>query len=585
MFSFAIATLCLSKVQASDFANAASLWRQFEMPVPPRDAVLVLVKRLDQPKSNPAFAYLDHWNKHSGPIYVGGWRVSGADYDVERTSPYGSREPFDQRIAPTGHFLESSLVSTTIQSVILGRDDVANVIFGQIQPPKDWSETGWIGVPNDRSLTAYCAFLIATNLVNQYLEGKVGDQIILNKLRKLRETGLIVAPNVSDPRDLTNLISELESSMLPSNSEPGTPQFAVDDLVHFRKPYKKRYGWPQFDQGNLPKRIAEQGIDVTPNLAAEMNRHRLTRTFYNNHVLSTAELSLDLVLAIAKGDLGTWTDERFALEWYEAKKAGKVEEWLMDRVSRMSGAYPSDKSALDAIAYVHPRLLGLALQKARDEGLLPSQAEGFIEIAALSSREKRELVLQVVDTFDIEEAADAINTVEPYSRETYDDLIMRFLDPSVPQFDVYCTEIFPLLNGTKNSRVWHQAEIALFGASPERRIMMLQAMLFKYSWRAGGVDRPRVLAILTKCFDDPAMVNWMNYGFHTPTIPSLHGLISVGRVAVASAAVLMNIYNGDMSKLTENDWAEIRQKLDRHDYSPLRRPKLLRGIQAIPVGN
>ena len=567
MISLVIAANILAG-QDADFMSAVALWQEFRMPVPSRKASFVLVKRIGSKDQRYSPALLDNRDGGHKSLYIGGYQIDPAGYLVSEQKWSSLFDSFAQVEAPTNYFTENALVSTAVQAIQIGHSEFANATISQISVVPDWRKSSWIGIPKDGTLTSQCGFLIATHLVNEYLESRAPTSEVIRKLKLLDEYGLVVPGPYAHPRGLSAVINDFEATEKPSASPAGSSQRVVDDLVNYPGPQVTRYEIRLQKLSVLPASVSRLGLDAVVPLANELEKHRLTRIFRSDYakIVSVEEIARDLLLEIAKGDLGDWTDKETALAWLEAKKAGRVDAWLLGNLTNRRDKSVDQENFLRAIATRHSYLLDEAAQIVKMDRQGIASMGDIVEMTNWSSARKRDLIVEVTDIDDLEWGASSLQVVHKYSQEAFNRLMLKLLAQANSEKSYYIQEIFPYLHGTDNPEVWARATQVIRNAEQRSRMTMIEYVRVYPQYLVKRPNMQRVLDLFRSFFDDSTAISRRVMAFDGPELYTLPEIVSVGKVAIANAAYLTNIYRGNFQKLSETDWLKIRRKIEINDF-------------------
>ena len=170
IFSLILGRSDLDKLPSDDFDRAAYLWKEFGMPVPSLTARPVMVKLEDQ--TGKEFAFLDNIVGEYAYLNSGTRRISGKrnDFQIDLLNYQ------DKIVLPRSYnyshrgFPENTATAGAIQSVLLGHREFAKSLYDANKVAFNfYFYVDSIAATVDDSLSAQCALLILTHIVNDFL--------------------------------------------------------------------------------------------------------------------------------------------------------------------------------------------------------------------------------------------------------------------------------------------------------------------------------------------------------------------------------------------------------------------------------
>lgn len=236
----------------------------------------------------------------------------------------------------------------------------------------------------------------------------------------------------ADPRFQTAenraLVRDLELTLAPRTSKPGTVEALIDDLTEDpgswfpQNTWRVRPWWDEPLPDGLYWKIVEKGFDAVPALLAHLDDRRLTRDewpdgrtrqWHKTRVFSVVGELLEQLSggALHRRETGM-VDPDAAREWWaKAQKLGE-ERWVLDRVLT---------SPYDDESYVGPNYVLLRVARVKYPGRLPAvyraafrkpepEVSAAVALELLASRVPRK---QIAEVF-LEGTADK----DPEHRET-----------------------------------------------------------------------------------------------------------------------------------------------------------------------
>lgn len=320
---------------------------RLELPLPPPDAQLVRIRRKHVDRDHP-----------DGPqvsfSYILGFRLppSAPGKDSRYFVGHGRLGPewFDsstvERAEPTLDALhrvsmgDEKLLCFAIHCKIRGWIDLANAAYTQSR--HQYAE---IAEMNKQPIPSLIVELRDSSL--GYWASRIHEPGYDRKaiLKKLKEK-YAEEPSLLSPQDEL-LLRQLELTVAPRKSTPGTIEALIDDLTEY---WVDTYGlsdeltWKKWkEKGEEPYwKLAELGFDAVPTLIDHLTDDRLTRTQsegFNNfwpYTLTVGHLCSRLLSDLSARKLWNWElrgdriDPKVASEWFgEARKIGE-EKWLVD---------------------------------------------------------------------------------------------------------------------------------------------------------------------------------------------------------------------------------------------------------------
>lgn len=317
--------LLTPRIADPNLAAATKLWRDCGLPVPPAQSRPASIRYGE----GAALGYVDP----QGRVYFGS-RVFAPGHFGSRLKIVSWKDPVPKDLPPVllgwNRFLESSRISGTVQAALLGREAYALSIPPSVR--NDFNDGGWFGAPVDRTIQAHTAMFIATALINRIVDPStslmpsVGWSYVRDKLKVIDRSKLVQKGDWTHSGTVSEVIAAIESTMQQRVSKPGTLQNAVDNLTHCRSADES--GDLSYSQDSYVVIVRSYGLDAVPALAKELATLRLTRHFWHgrnlasSQLISTSFIAGQLLLELAKGDLGSASGkltEELVMKWYRDK--------------------------------------------------------------------------------------------------------------------------------------------------------------------------------------------------------------------------------------------------------------------------
>ena len=320
---------------------------RLELPLPPPDAPLVRILRRHVDRDHPdgpqvSFSYVLGFSlpptaPGKDPRYfVGHGRLGPEWFD---SSTVERAEPTSEALLLVSMGGEK-LLCFAIHCKIRGWIDLANAAYTQSR--RQYVE---IAEMNSKPRPSLIVELRDSSL--GYWASRIHEPDSDRKaiLKRLREK-YAEEPSLLSQRD-EFLLRQLELTVAPRMSKPGTIEALIDDLTEY---WVDTYGlsdeltWKKWkEKGEEPYwKLAELGFDAVPALIEHLNDDRLSRTFsrgLNNfwpYTLTVGHLCSRLLVDLSARELHNWElrgdrlDPKQARDWFaKAQKIGE-EKWLVE---------------------------------------------------------------------------------------------------------------------------------------------------------------------------------------------------------------------------------------------------------------
>ena len=294
------------------------------------------------------------------------------------------------------HFLENLRLSDALALAEKGKFIEAKAKFREAQKTNEsvLIYTRWLGKPAKATMESFTAMLIYTHISNQYI-GQAPVEKTIRLLKNLQKTNLI-KPFREDRRysSIYKFIAELRVCAVKTGKE-GSVDDAIDGVknISLRRP-------SELMEAPQSQKVLAFGLSAIEPLVDALESTRLTRTmiFVDEgppQLIEEHWYVRDLIVEIADHDLGegNWLTKQLVLEWLDAKRKNRVEEWLMSIVVVKNSANENygNPSAFEAIVAKYPKLLKKAFQMLADAKADPYSALQCLEKAKISESEKEVL--------------------------------------------------------------------------------------------------------------------------------------------------------------------------------------------------
>lgn len=563
----------------ADFKLAATLWREFNLPVPPIGSVPVIANK----GREKVIAFQDSKTRS---LYIGSRIVKPYGYWVQRLGWKLPPTNVASLAGPLNKFRENPMISVAVQSYLLGRADYSSSLASRIEVPKTAWESSWIACVKDNSLSSHTALLAAVKLMNSHCETGSNTATTLEKVKALHKYRLLIPGEFSDPRGLQKLIADLEVTVNQQHKKQTQPERLIDAQIERTQPYQGSYARRPRFKSELPTELLKLGMEAVPALIEETKTQRLTRVFRRSEmsgwceIVSSAEIARDTIVAISGGEVSEYEDPLIYAEWMEAKKEGRVPDWLLGRVVGGPQFQGINFDATNALIRSHPKLLPKALLKLRKAGSPPEALRMLLDSVKGSKKETQSLATSIAQSQKVEDAYGSLAILYKYNRNEFDAMLIKFL--SVPMAhdeergnadESYYCELAQFVHGTNNSRAWDQLEWAVKAGDP-----MIRANLLLYLSLGGRpIQKPanvkRTINIARKYFEDvsrPPYVE-MPFGMHANWTLTKADDPTVGDIAIATVAYVTGVWTHPYDRLSKAEWAAVKKKVLAGDYTPFTR--------------
>jgi hypothetical protein len=299
-------------------------YKRLGLPLPPENAELVLIKqrpgmcdelgfRVPRPKFGGAESYL-----------IGTSSVIRADV-VERINDRTALEGIDW------HWSAANLLCLVAQSRIRGRNEFAERLYARIRKTSSCTRAG---------VAEMWGPMVYEEWRSRLWRPESNREEILRYLKEA------VPYRNADIRDL-------ELTLAPRKSKPGTVEFLIDDLTDYwngSHGFLKSVGTPaaEWERGEEAYlKLAEIGFDAVPALLEHLKDPRFTRYKTNpdftdprqrDFAVRVGHVTSWLLYDLSGGQVGyeaesnSMTDPKDAREWWERAQKFGEEKWLMNLV-------------------------------------------------------------------------------------------------------------------------------------------------------------------------------------------------------------------------------------------------------------
>ena len=577
IFSLILGRSDLDKLPSDDFDRAAYLWKEFGMPVPSLTARPVMVKLEDQ--TGKEFAFLDNIVGEYAYLNSGTRRISGKrnDFQIDVLNYQ------DKIVLPRSYnyshrgFPENTATAGAIQSVLLGHREFAKSLYDANKVAFNfYFYVDSIAATVDDSLSAQCALLILTHIVNDFLTPGSNAKTALQKLSQLNTYRLLKNSGQYPWWGPNSIVKALTETASISPTKAGCAQDAVDGLTEISRDPSKY--WNYFSLKETPQYInaLRFGLEAVEPLAKELDEKRLTRLYepisgnsppglYPVHLVAN-----QLLKSIANGDLGeSQVLKRDVVEsWIAAKRADSVDAWLLGRLTKPGyHRLDSNGQTWDAIVHAHPKLIREALKIIHDKDIDQTYALYWIDNSTLSTKEKHDLVIYASDSHFIVQLRGGLEYVRQYDQTAFDNFVLRILDQCPRHLDENYADISSWVGTTNNEHIWKRLEEVIGKADVLLRSCLLKTLGRAYSSNEGKSYVTRGIPILRKYFDDDSRIKDFKHNNTLYEFSVVSGLDkeapTIGYIALQAAAAAAGILPYDESNISTARWKEIRKKVER----------------------
>ncbi|MEQ1822664.1 MAG: hypothetical protein ABL949_09145 [Fimbriimonadaceae bacterium] len=570
----------------ADFADALKLWRAFGLPLPQKGSKpikiwfgssggrnLYQVGILETDKSGKQRVYYGARTRSrtsdDGPVFD--WQLVSLKNVEMDTWDFG---------APG--FPVDKLAASALQSFSLGKSDFARALVKKRESERWWLDSGWVGVPKDKSIRAAVALLVATHLVNELVSEKGSWDRFLPRFSDLEKTKLVVPARAWVSTDLKALIQTMKP--LAGGTRSADPvQAAVDGLVNITIDpdiYRNELAEPQC------QKILAHGLEAVPALAKEMDRPSYTRCFVgrlmNNppHLLEVKDVAWALIRKIADGDLGVLSSftSRDALNWLRAKRTNKVEDWLMSSLVERSQSDPSDAGAnsrtFEVIAKKYPHLYRQAAKTVIQTKPHIGAHAVFqcLRDSRLSHQQQVEIALMGASSAFTDDRLAAMWELFKLDIGAFNRCLIRTMNEigtsgSDLTLDGKRAELSMFATGTGDPKVWSSLEAAIRRTDAVNRVMLLENLDGGYDGLEPVNRKREALQLLRKFFDDPDSPVMKKddrrrriYLYAADSYPAPR---TVGQMALFKAGQILNLVEpGYFDRKPKSYWVALRKKVN-----------------------
>ena len=579
VFALVLGQRDLQKLPSDDFDRAAQLWKTFKMPVPSSTATPVMVTIDDQ--AGKGFAFLDGTLGDLACLDAGTRRISGkrVDFQIDQLNWK------DKIVLPISHnyshlgFPENTAAAGAIQGVLLGHREFAKSMF-------DANKTSFfsyffedrIAATVDDSLTAQCALLILTHIVNDFLTPGSDAKAALQKLTQLNTYHLLKRSQQYPWWGPNEIIKALRETASISPAKAGSAQGAVDRLTEITRDPSKYWNYFSIQETAQYLNVLSFGLDAVKPLANELDRNRLTRLYEPTSGNSPLELypvrlvADSLIIKLANGDLGTGRNlgKSQVLSWLKDKRSNSVEKWLLNRITKPGyHRLECNDQIWEAIVHTHPNLLNEALRRIHDKDIGQTYALYWIDNSTLPKSEKHDLIVFATDTHFIVPAREGLEFLRKYDRAGFDRLLLRILDQCPNYLDEDYADLSRWVVTTKNEQVWQKFEKVIHSVDVTMRSCLLKTLGRGYSTADGELYLAKGIPILRQYFDDNSRIKDFKRHDILLRLSVVGGLDkeapTVGSIALQAAAAAAGIIPYDGSDISSQRWKEIRKQIEGMD--------------------
>ena len=572
----------------ADIDLAVKLWREFDMPIPPKDADLIISQwpRTKDTKSTTLFyGYLEKGTRGTAALYSGGYRSPGGmdgydtiTWDLSKPLPISEAMMSTGQGSAKGPFHESAITSVAVQSAVLGHRQVAEsiVVLEKATRQKhyyggsfDSNPEPWLGATIDDSLASNTAFLISVHLLNEALNQKIDRREILRKMIALEKYHLLT----NGPKHhlggmswgIKDHIKELSDTVNLPNAAGDEIQKTINSLVDLNISTSPYF---EFKKTPIGQKILKFGQKAVPHLARELDKHRLTRS----HVISTgndltgiipvSSIAIDLLRELLKDEMSSRAVESkdAVLVWCQAKKSGKWDNFLLSTL--IEPIYQANDVSYDSFKKIimeHPYLLKRAIEKMNKAKVEAEWEYDLLADSKLSKKTKLELFRLAAEgdtILGLKGTSRPLRRVDPNAA---DELLLRVAKKIPAAFDLNHVTATAYFWETENPHVWDALHKSIEGSEIEMKLMLLDEVRTspyreipqKANWQA--------VHLLTRFFSDETHASAAFYKKH---MPWMTGLPSVGRIALRSAAIDTKMISAREKNISEETWQKVRKELE-----------------------
>jgi hypothetical protein len=364
-------------------------YKRFGLPLPPANAELV---RIQISGKDPGRPYLLGLRTPPAKPGEDSWYRIGSHFYSSVSMPNAFAEVLERGSGALREIEPEYVVDLlflAIQCRALGWNEFAEVVYARVQEqmvnPVPSVTGGWRIRGPHRSAADELGFA-AWQYWRDTVMGAEDRKEVLHYLKEIKPDG-------------NNDIRDLELTVAPRKSKPGTAEFLIDNLTEYWNGKKWSSGWPgEIGRGEEAYwKLAEMGFDAVPALIEHVKDTRFTRCVLWRHtnnprIPSTQEVRVGQVVGellnelsgreLSKADLywPDWIDPDKARQWWEKARKEGEEKWLTahlesepdDSIWRGVSPPPPNRVVFRALRVKYPARLGefyrTVLRKHPDKG-------------------------------------------------------------------------------------------------------------------------------------------------------------------------------------------------------------------------
>lgn len=478
------------------------------------------------------------------------------------------------------HFEESRVLSVALASAEKGNlkqlEDFGESLT-KGERTWDMNDEEWLGAPQEQNIEGRTAMLIYKHGVNQFLDGRPTIEV-LDQLKALLKKKLI-GKRWKFSRNLDDFVAELSETVKTSGKPPGTLEYAIDRLSEMTDA-DNRNNWqpPTPWHPKEYKAIEAFGLDAIPALVEMLGTKKLARSFEIGRMNKRSQVThvdmivRDLIFRMADGELASSSaDKEVVLGWLDAKRKGKVKDWIVSRLFVKPKNYHAygNPSAFISLGKKYPYLIKWSLE----ESIRRKIELGFVVYALEESNLGLESKFEILDrmlTLDYAQGYPALEAARKLDQSRYDRAVFRYIDliPSKFSKKEYSEVRYAL--GTRNPEVWKLVRAKIDHGDTLMRMTLLSKFGYGDGW--GNKQADLAILLLSEYFDSTEVVPHgtdMKAFMEADSVPWEPGL-TVGQVALETASTKMgNHVKLDIPRKDKAGWQKVRKEIeDKYKLSP-----------------